>query len=98
MKREYSFYVYMMASSSGTLYTGFTNDLSRRVLEHKEGKVKGFTQKYFCNKLVYFEQYNDVYMAMNREKEIKKWRREKKQNLIKTVNPHWNDLYKELAA
>jgi putative endonuclease len=97
MKREYNFYVYIMASSSGTLYIGFTNDLLRRVSEHKDGKVKGFTQKYSCNKLVYYEQYNDVYTAMNREKEIKKWRREKKQNLIRTVNPHWNDLYKDLT-
>lgn len=86
-----------MASLSGTLYVGFTNDLLRRTSEHKNGEIKGFTQKYFCNKLVYYEQYNDVYTAMNREKEIKKWRREKKQNLIKTVNPHWNDLYKELT-
>lgn len=72
MKQEYSFYVYIMASFSGTLYIGFTNDLLRRVLEHKDAKIKGFTQKYSCNKLVYYEQYNDVYAAMNREKEIKK--------------------------
>jgi len=97
MKREYSFYVYIMASLSGTLYIGFTNDLLRRVLEHKDRKVKGFTQNYSCNKLVYYEQYNDAYAAMSREKEIKKWRREKKQNLIKTINPYWNDLYKDLA-
>lgn len=87
-----------MASLSGTLYVGFTNDLFRRVLEHKNGKIKGFTQKYFCKKLVYYEQYNDVYVAMNREKEIKKWRREKKQNLIQIINPAWNDLYKDLAC
>lgn len=97
MKKEYCFYVYIMASSSGTIYIGFTNNLLRRAFEHKDGKIKGFTQKYSCNKLVYYEQYNDIYTAMNREKEIKKWRREKKQNLIKTVNPHWNDLYKDLA-
>lgn len=96
MKKEYSFYVYIMASLSGTLYIGFTNDLLRRVLEHKEGKIKGFTQKYACHKLIYYEQCSDVYSAMNREKEIKKWRREKKQNLIKVLNSHWNDLYKDL--
>ncbi len=87
-----------MASSSGTLYIGFTNDLLRRVSEHKEGKIKGFTKKYTCDKFIYYEQYNDVYVAMNREKEIKKWRREKKQDLIEKLNPHWNDLYKELAG
>lgn len=97
MKREYNFYVYIMASLSGTLYVGFTNDLLRRAIEHKNAKIKGFTQKYSCNKLVFYEQYSDVYAAMNREKEIKKWRREKKQNLIKTINPHWDDLYKDLV-
>ncbi len=97
MKKEYNFYVYIMASLSGTLYIGFTNDLLRRVLEHKEGKAKGFTQKYSCKKLVYYEQSNNVYAAMNREKEIKKWRREKKQNLIQTINPRWDDLYEVLA-
>jgi putative endonuclease len=97
MKRKYNFYVYIMASLSGTLYVGFTNDLLRRVWEHREGKIEGFTKKYSCKKLIYYEQYNDVYAAMNREKEIKKWRREKKQNLIKTINPRWNDLYKDLV-
>ena len=85
-----------MASSSGTLYIGVTNSLKRRVAEHKDGKTKGFTQKYACNKLVYYEHYGSVYAAITREKEIKKWRREKKQNLIKTLNPHWQDLYNEL--
>ncbi len=86
-----------MASPSGTLYTGITNDLLRRVLEHKQGKIKGFTKKYSCNKLIYYEQTDNVYSAIEREKEIKKWRREKKQNLIKEINPHWNDLYSELT-
>ncbi len=94
-KREYNFYIYIMASPSGTLYTGMTNDLFRRVSEHKQGKIDGFTKKYSCNKLVYYEHYEYVYDAIDREKEIKKWRREKKQNLIKTLNPHWSDLFKE---
>jgi putative endonuclease len=85
-----------MASPSGTLYIGMTNDLLRRVNEHKQGEIKGFTKKYSCNKLVYYENYDYVYDAIEREKEIKKWRREKKQNLIKTINPHWKDLYEEL--
>lgn len=96
-KREYNFYVYIIASSSGTLYAGMTNDLIRRIAEHKEGKIEGFSKKYFCNKLVYYEHHKYVYNAIEREKEIKKWRREKKQNLIKSINPHWNDLYKELV-
>ncbi|MFA6215108.1 MAG: GIY-YIG nuclease family protein [Patescibacteria group bacterium] len=95
-KREYNFYIYIMASPSGTLYIGMTNDLLRRVNEHKQGEIKGFTKKYSCNKLVYYENYDYVYDAIEREKEIKKWRREKKQNLIKTINPHWKDLYEEL--
>ena len=95
-KREYNFYVYIMASSSGTLYIGMTNNLLRRAYEHKEGKIKGFSKKYSCSKLVYYEHYKYVYNALEREKEIKKWRREKKQNLIETLNPHWKDLYEEL--
>ena len=95
-KREYHYHVYIMASSSGTLYIGVTNSLKRRVAEHKAGKIKGFTQKYVCNKLVYYEHYGSVYTAIAREKEVKKWRREKKQDLIKTLNPHWQDLYDEL--
>ena len=85
-----------MASLSGTLYIGVTNSLLRRSSEHKERTVKSFTKKYSCNKLVYYEHYADARTAIEREKEIKKWRREKKQNLIKTINPHWNDLYNEM--
>ena len=96
VKKEYNFYVYIMTSSSGTLYIGITNNLLRRVLEHKESKIEGFTKKYSCNKFVYYEHYTDVHAALSREKEIKKWRRKKKQNLIKSINPHWNDLYKDL--
>lgn len=95
-KREYNFYVYIMASSSGTLYVGFTNNVLRRSIEHKESKDAGFTKKYSCCKLVYCEYYEYVYDAINREKEIKKWRREKKQKLIATMNPHWNDLFNDL--
>jgi putative endonuclease len=96
MQREYNFYVYIMGSSSGTLYVGFTNNLLRRVEEHKNGKVEGFTKKYSCNKLLYYEHYGDVRLAISREKEIKKWRREKKEMLIKSLNKNWSDLSKEL--
>jgi len=71
-KREYNFYVYMTASSSGTLYIGMTNDLIRRIAEHKEGKIEGFNKKYSCSKLVYYEHHKYVYNAIEREKEIKK--------------------------
>lgn len=97
MKREYNFYVYIMASLSGTIYIGVTNNLLRRAKEHKEGRTKGFTKKYFCSKLIYYEYFENIFDAVNREKEIKKWRREKKQNLIKRLNPHWNDLCNELV-
>lgn len=95
-RRDYNFYVYIMVSSSGTLYVEMTNDLIRRVSEHKEKKVEGFSKKYSCNKLVFYEHHKYVFNAIEREKEVKKWRREKKHDLIKMINPHWNDLYKEL--
>jgi putative endonuclease len=81
-----------MASKSGTLYTGVTNNLERRVWEHRNNVIAGFTKKYSCHKLVYFEYFNSINDAIDREKQIKKWRREKKQNLIKTINPTWKDL------
>lgn len=90
--KNYNFYIYIMASNTGTLYIGMTNNLERRVYEHQNGLIKGFTKKYSCKKLVYYEHYTDVYEAITREKQIKKWRREKKENLIKTINPSWKDL------
>ena len=81
-----------MASASGTLYIGFTNNLERRVSEHKHNLIKGFTCKYSCHKLIYYEEYTDVYEALMREKQLKKWRRDKKEYLIKNINPSWNDL------
>jgi putative endonuclease len=96
MRREYNFYVYIITSISGTLYIGVTNNLLRRITEHKDGKIKGFTKKYSCNKLIYYEYFENILDAINREKEIKKWRRDKKENLIKSLNPRWNDLYSEL--
>ena len=87
-----NYYVYIMASESGTLYIGVTNNLERRVIEHKQSLIPGFTKKYQCFKLVFLEETNNVYQAITREKQIKKWRRQKKENLIKSTNPHWNDL------
>lgn len=95
LTKEY--YVYILANQKyGTLYTGVTNNLARRIYEHKEGRVAGFTKKWSVNKLVYFEPHLDVYAAISREKIIKKWRREWKINLIETDNPLWLDLYADL--
>ena len=86
------YFVYIMASESGTLYIGITNNLQRRIYEHKEGLISSFTEKYNCKKLVYFETYDDVDEAIVREKQLKGWIRIKKENLIKTINPGWKDL------
>jgi putative endonuclease len=94
--KEYQYWVYFMASNTGTLYIGFTNNIGRRVLEHKQGVADGFTKKYKCHKLVYFQKFTDVNEAIKREKELKKWRREKKENLIRLNNPTWKDLSEEL--
>jgi putative endonuclease len=80
--------------SNNVLYTGITNNLKRRLYEHKNKLVKGFTEKYNVNKLVYFDITTDVKVAIEREKQIKGWRRCKKNDLIESINPHWNDLSK----
>lgn len=90
------YYLYIMASESGTLYTGITNDLGRRVWEHKNNIIEGFTKKYNCHKLVYCESGEDISGIILREKQIKKWNRKKKEFLIKTINPKWIDLSKEM--
>ena len=81
-----------MTNHSRTLYTGVTNDLFRRVLEHKQKVIPGFTKKYNITKLVYFEEMNDIREAITREKQIKGWLRSKKIALIEEVNPDWEDL------
>jgi putative endonuclease len=86
------YYVYIMASRSRTLYTGVTNSLERRVFEHKEKLVPGFTSKYKIDRLVYFEMTEDIHSAILREKQIKGWTRSKKLALINSVNPTWKDL------
>jgi putative endonuclease len=86
------YYVYIMTSPSGTLYTGTTNNLKRRVYEHKHKLIEGFTQKYNVTRLVYFEETGDVSAAIAREKQIKGWRRSKKIALIESLNPKWQDL------
>jgi len=81
-----------MSSKSGTLYLGITNNLERRVCEHKADLIEGFTKKYQCHKLVYFEEYGDIDQAIVREKQLKNWHREWKINLIKSGNPEMKDL------
>ncbi len=93
------YYVYILASKrNGTLYTGVTSDLIRRVYEHKKDFVKGFTKKYGVHRLVYFEQCDDHDAALQREKQIKEWKRKWKLLLIEKVNPLWQDLYGELLS
>ncbi len=87
------YYVYMLASQrNGTLYTGITNNILRRIYEHKNKEVLGFTKKYSVCSLVYFEETNDIHMAITREKQIKSWNRKRKIALIETNNPCWSDL------
>jgi putative endonuclease len=93
--RDYQYYVYILSSDSGTLYIGVTNNLTRRISEHQQGIIEGFTKKYKCYKLVYYEYYTDIRIAIDRETQLKKWNRLKKQELIKTTNPTWCDLSRE---
>jgi len=88
-------YVYIMASKSGTLYVGVTSDIKRRVYEHKQHLIPGFTDKYNVDRLLYVEQIRDPASAIRREKQIKRWRREKKVTLIDSVNPGWEDLSRD---
>ena len=93
------FYVYILASrSGGAIYVGVTNDLTRRVHEHKQGLVKGHTKRYRINKLVYFEQFATAHQAIQREKNMKHWPRVYKTRLIAGSNPEWRDLFEEISA
>ena len=93
-----SYYVYLLASRKhGTLYLGVTNDLIRRVYQHKSKALAGFTAKYGVNRLVWFETHDDVTAAISREKEIKKWRRNWQIALIETGNPDWRDLWESIT-
>lgn len=92
------FWVYMLASDHyGTLYIGVTSNLSKRIWEHKNNAVKGFTEKYDVHKLVYFEKHENAESALTREKQLKKWNRDWKINLIEKDNPYWEDLYPAIA-
>ena len=93
-----TYHVYIMASASRVLYIGVTGDLLRRIREHKERKVLGFTAHYNVTELVYFEAFGDVRLAIAREKQLKGWLRSKKIALIESFNPHWKDLTAELQT
>ena len=87
-----TFYVYILASKTGTLYVGLTNNIKRRIYEHKQHIVPGFTDKYDIDRLLYFETFRSSVSAIGREKQIKAWRREKKVQIIDSKNPEWKDI------
>ena len=93
LKTNHQYYVYILASKkNGVLYIGVTNDLERRIFEHKNKTVKGFTSRYNVDKLVYFEKYSNINEAIKKEKQLKKWNRQWKIDLIEGNNPNWSDL------
>ena len=95
--RQHNYYVNIATNHSRTLYTGVTNNLVRRMEEHRSGAMEGFTRKYRIKQLVYYEHPTDVNAAIAREKQIKRWRREKKIRLIETMNPNWDDLFDAIS-
>ena len=90
------YFVYITTNKSGTLYIGVTSNLKKRIWEHKNKIVDGFTKKYNIDKLIYYEQTENVTSAIEREKQLKKWNRQKKINLINKINSKWKDLYDNL--
>ena len=92
MPRTHEYYVYILSSKTRRLYVGMTSNLARRVEQHKAHEVEGFTNRYNIDRLVYYEETHDVHAAIEREHQIKAWRREKKVALIESVNPSWRDL------
>ena len=98
MSAQHGYWVYILASRiGGTLYVGVTNNLVRRIYEHRMGLVEGFTKQYGIHRLVYFEQFDDIEQAILREKRLKKWNRAWKIRLIEENNPNWDDLYPRIA-
>ncbi len=96
---EKAFYVYLMTSGrNGTLYVGVTSNLIKRVWEHKEGVVEGFTKEYGVKELVWYEMHDSAETAISREKQIKKWNRAWKIRLIEEMNPYWHDLYERITS
>jgi putative endonuclease len=98
MNEHRKFWVYIVASRTGTLYIGMTNNLYLRIAQHKSGEVDGFSSKYHCDRLVYWESFDEVLKAIDREKQLTGWRRLKKIALIDSVNPRWEDLAEKWGA
>jgi putative endonuclease len=97
MRREETSAVYMVANRKhGTLYIGVTTDLISRVVDHREGRIPGFTKTYGCKRLVWFEAHDSISAAIQREKSLKRWPRDWKTNLIERDNPHWDDLFEAM--
>jgi putative endonuclease len=96
--REHQYFVYIVCSHSGTLYIGVTNSVYRRALQHKRGEIEGFAAKYECDRLVYYESFDDVHRAIGREKQLKGWNRARKIALIESKNPRWEDLAEKWGA
>ncbi len=94
--KQHQYFVYILVNKlDSVMYIGMTNDLKRRLYEHQHHLVEGFSDKYNVNKLVYFEETSDVKSAIEREKQLKKWRRDKKNKLVEAINPNWDDLSKD---
>jgi putative endonuclease len=92
------YWVYIVASCTGTLYVGMTSNLYVRIAQNKTGEIEGFSSKYKCNRLVYWESFDEVVKSINREKQLKGWRRAKKTALIESMNPRWEDLAEKWGA
>ena len=99
MSREHRYFVYLLASKrNGTLYTGVTSDLANRTWQHKSDLIAGFTKRYGVHRLVWFEEFADIYEAIAREKQIKGWNRAWKIRLLEKQNPEWRDLYGDIIG
>jgi len=96
--KDHEYFVYILCSRSGTLYVGVTSSIYRRTLQHKRGEVEGFASKYGCDRLVYYESFDDVHKAIGREKQLKGWSRAKKIALIESKNPRWEDFAEKWGA
>jgi putative endonuclease len=96
--REHQYFTYIVCSRSGTLYIGMTNSIYRRALQHKNRGIEGFSSKYHCDRLVYYESFDDVHKAIAREKQWKGWSRIKKIALIESKNPRWTDMAEKWGA
>jgi len=95
MRAYKEYHIYIMTNKSGTFYIGLTNNIKKRVYQHKNKLADGFTKKYNIDKLLYYETFSDIYSAIAREKTVKGWLRKKKIELINTINPEWEDLSKD---